>query len=76
MPFILIFALFFSFEAFAEYKPAITYEKTVDTYNVNKNGTYVLISENVNLIETENGVNHDGEADIEYNSTFETVKVL
>ena len=76
MPFILIFTLFFSTQVFAEYKPAITFEKTVDTYNVNKNGTYVLISENINLIETENGVNHDGEADIEYNSTFETVKIL
>ena len=63
-------------EALAEYKPAITFEKTVDTYNVKKDGTNVLISENVILIETENGVNHDGEADIDYNGTFETVKVL
>ena len=76
MPFFLFFALFFSLEALAEYKPAVTFEKTVDTYNVKKDGTNVLISENVILIETENGVNHDGEADIDYNGTFETVKVL
>ena len=62
--------------AHAEYKPSITFEKTVDTYNVKKDGTNVLISENVILIETENGVHRDGEADIEYNSTFETVKIL
>jgi len=60
----------------AEYKPSITFEKTVDTYNVKKDGTNVLISENVILIETENGVRSDGEADIEYNSSFETVKIL
>ena len=63
-------------EAMAEYKPAITLEKTIDTYNVNKNGTYVLTSENVILIETENGVTRDAAPDIEYNSTFETVKIL
>ena len=60
----------------AEYKPSITFEKTIDTYNVKKDGTNALISENVILIETENGVHRDGEADIEYNSTFETVKIL
>jgi transglutaminase-like putative cysteine protease len=60
----------------AEYKPPITFEKTIDTYNVKKDGTNVLISENVILIETENGVRRNGEADIEYNSTFETVKIL
>lgn len=60
----------------AEYKPPITFEKTVDTYNVKKDGTNVLVSENVILIETENGVRNDGEADIEYNSSFETVKIL
>ena len=75
MPFFLFFALFFCLEALAEYKPAVTFEKTVDTYNVKKDGTNVLISENVILIETENGVNHDGEADIDYNGTFETVNV-
>jgi len=62
--------------AHAEYKPPITFEKTVDTYNVKKDGTNVLVSENVILIETENGVRNDGEADIEYNSSFETVKIL
>ena len=40
----------------AEYKPSITFEKTIDTYNVKKDGTNALISENVILIETENGV--------------------
>ncbi len=74
----IIVAILFSaaLTALAEYKPSITFEKTVDTYNVKKDGTYALISENVILIETENGVRRDGEADIEYNSTFETVKIL
>ena len=76
MPLIFILVLFFSIDAFAEYKPPVTFEKTVDTYNVKKDGTNVLISENVVLIETQNGVSRDGEADIEYNSTFETVKIL
>lgn len=76
MPYFIILALFVSFNAAAEYKPAITFEKVVDTYSVNKNGTYVLKSENVILIETENGVSRDAAPDIEYNSTFETVKIL
>ena len=68
--------LLISLDANAAYKAPITFEKNIDTYNVNKDGTNILISENVILIETENGVNRDGEADIEYNSTFETVKIL
>jgi transglutaminase-like putative cysteine protease len=68
--------LLIALDSKAAYKPPITFEKTVDTYNVKKDGTNVLISENVILIETENGVRSDGEADIEYNSSFETVKIL
>ncbi len=76
MPLIFVFSLLFSISAFAEYRPIVTFEKIADTYNVNKNGSYVLTSENVILIETEKGVNRYGQADIEYNSTFETVKIL
>ena len=76
MPLIFVLSLLFSINVFAEYRPIVTFEKIADTYDVNKNGSYVLTSENVILIETEKGVNRYGEADISYNSTFETVKIL
>jgi len=60
----------------AEYKPPVSFEKNIETYDVKKNGTYVLTSENVTLIETENGVNNESQADIEYNSTFDSIEIL
>lgn len=72
---ILLFASI-SFDALADFKPAITYEKTLDTYEVNKDGTHTLVSENINLIETESGITNNGEIDIPYNGSYETVKII
>lgn len=59
----------------AEYKPSVTVEKSVETYQVKKDGTYTLISENVHLIKTQDGID-DAEQDISYNSSFETVEII
>ena len=72
----ILMLILFSTNVMAEYKPSVSFEKTIVTYDVHKNGTYELTTENVNFIETENGVNNDSQADIGYNSTFETIKIL
>ena len=68
--------VFKSANSFAGYNPPVTFERTLDTYNINKDGTYVLISDNINFIETEKGVEDDGQVDVEYNSSMEKIRIL
>lgn len=61
--------------SFAEYRPSQLNEQTIETITVNADGSNEQIIENTTLIETEKGV-EDGQQDLSYISTLETVEVI
>jgi hypothetical protein len=68
--------LFISFSSNAEYQPAMSYETYIETLTVNKDASVVQIIEGVSLIETQRGVEEEGQQSFIFNSKLEKAQIL
>jgi transglutaminase-like putative cysteine protease len=72
----LILSLFYAAPAWADYKPATTDERSIETTTVNADGSSVSIYESLTRIETQAAVEDEGHIDIPYNGKTEIVQIL
>ena len=72
----LILAFFYAPLVWADYKPATTDERSIETTTVNADGSSVSVYESLTRIETQAAVEEDGHIDIPYNGKTETVQIL
>ena len=72
----LLATLFYTSLAWGDYQPSTSSELDIETTTVNANGSSVSIYENLTRIETQAGVDKEGQHDIAYNSKTETVQIL
>lgn len=72
----LILSLFYAAPAWADYKPATTDERSIETTTVNADGSSVSIYESLTRIDTQAGVDDDSQIDISYNGKTETVQII
>ncbi len=71
-----LFLLSTSVDVYANYEPAITYEKYIKTITVNKDGTYEEIIEEQDLIETQKGVVNFNQSDLSYTKGMQSLEIL
>ena len=71
---IVILSLFYSLLVYAEYQPSIAFEKYIKTIRVNADGTSETITEGIDRIETDKGVNTFSQSDLSYKKGMQKLK--
>jgi len=72
----LLLALLAAMPVHAQYKPATTVVRDIQTFHVNKDGSSTQWSENTVRIDTPQGVQSGGEQRVSYVSTLEDLEIL
>lgn len=73
---IALLSFIYSIVALGDYEPAIKFEKYIKTITVHADGTSERITEALDKIETEKGINDYSQIDVSYTKGMETLEIL